>query len=206
MCRSLIVRHALGCMISFLMVAASVVAPATAWGQGRITVIRGGTVIDSTGRTPIEDAVIVIEGERIREIGPGDRVAVPDDAELIDAEGKWIIPGLIDAHVHFFQSGGIYTRPDVIDLREWRSYEEEREWIWDRLPDTFARYLSCGITGVVDVGGPMSNFDIRELAEQTDRAPRVAVAGPLASTYVPPESRSTTPLSFESSRRRTPAT
>ncbi len=186
MSRPLHVHYVPGSMIAVAVIVLFLFS-ATARAQDPITVIRGGTVIDSTGQTPIEDAVIVIEGGRIREIGPGDRVTVPDDAELIDAEGKWIIPGLIDAHVHFFQSGGIYTRPDVIDLREWRSYEEEREWIWNRLPDTFARYLSCGITGVVDVGGPMSNFDIRELAEQTERAPRVAVAGPLASTYVPPE-------------------
>jgi predicted amidohydrolase YtcJ len=35
------------------------------------------------------------------------------------------MPGLVDAHVHFFQSGGAYTRPDVIDLRAHRSYEQE---------------------------------------------------------------------------------
>ena len=219
MSHPLIVRHALGCIVTFVVIAALVAAPAaaqnltgkrtlfltqkagtqimertwavlllfsvTAWGQDPITVIRGGTVIDSTGQAPIEDAVIVIEGERIREIGTADRVTVPEGAEVIDATGKWIIPGLIDAHVHFFQSGGIYTRPDVIDLRKWRSYDDEREWIRERLPNTFARYLSCGITGVVDVGGPMWNFDVRELANQTARAPRVAVAGPLASTYVP---------------------
>lgn len=158
---------------------------APAWGQKAVTVIYQGTVIDSTGQPPIEDAVIVIEGERIREIGTVDQISMPADAEVIEADGKWIIPGLIDAHVHFFQSGGIYTRPDVIDLRRWRSYDEERQWIWERLPDTFARYLSCGITSVVDVGGPMRNFDIRELARKTARAPRVAVAGPLASTYAP---------------------
>ena len=83
---------------------------APAWGQDTITVIRGGTVIDSTGQAPIEDAVIVIEGERIREIGTADRVSVPEGAEVIDAAGKWIVPGLIDAHVHFFQSGGMPPR------------------------------------------------------------------------------------------------
>lgn len=150
-----------------------------------ITVIKGGTVIDVTGGPPIEDAVILVERERIREIGTRGSVQIPNSARVINAEGKWIIPGLIDAHVHFFQSGGIYTRPDVIDLRQWRSYKEEREWIRKRLLDTFARYLSCGITGTVDVGGPMWNFEVRALANRTERAPRVAVAGPLASTYVP---------------------
>ncbi|UCD39322.1 MAG: amidohydrolase family protein, partial [Fidelibacterota bacterium] len=47
---------------------------------------------------------------------------------------------------------------------------------------TFARYLRCGITSVVDVGGPYWNFEVRELARQSDMAPTVAVAGPLIST------------------------
>ena len=158
-----------------------------AFSQGveEITVIKGGTVIDTAGGPPLEDAIILIEGERIREIGTASSVQMPTAARVINAEGKWIIPGLIDAHVHFFQSGGLYTRPDVIDLRQWRSYQEEREWIRERLLDTFGRYLSCGITGAVDVGGPLWNFEVRALANQTERAPRVAVAGPLASTYVP---------------------
>src|SRR4030095_13741938 len=100
--------------------------------------------------------------------------------------GKWIIPGLIDAHVHFSQSGGLYTRPDIIDLRSRRPYEKELEAIRERLPYAFERYLASGITGVVDCGGPMWNFDVRDIASKTKRAPRVAVAGPLISTYLPP--------------------
>ena len=50
------------------------------------------------------------------------------------------------------------------------------------LPDTFARYLRSGITSVVDVGGPMWNFEARKIANATAKAPRVAVAGPLISS------------------------
>jgi len=46
----------------------------------------------------------------------------------------------------------------------------------------FARYLRCGITSVVDVGGPFWNFEVRKTADQTRKAPRVAVAGPLISS------------------------
>ncbi len=113
-----------------------------AWAQDDVTVISGATVIDGTGGAPLVDAVIVVREERIVMIGPADEIPVPDGAEIVDATGKWIIPGLIDAHVHFFQSGGLYTRPDVIDLRRWRSYEDERRWIVDHLPVTFARYLA----------------------------------------------------------------
>jgi cytosine/adenosine deaminase-related metal-dependent hydrolase len=70
----------------------------------------------------------------------------------------------------------------VIDLRKWRPYEKEIDWIKERLPFTFGRYLASGITGVVDCGGPMWNFEVRDIASRTLKAPRVAVAGPLIST------------------------
>ncbi len=154
-----------------------------------MTAFVGATVIDGTGRGPRPDAVIVVAGERIAAIGNRDEVAIPKEAQVVDAKGKWIIPGLIDAHVHFFQSGGLYTRPDVIDLREIRPYKKESDWIKARLPNTFARYLASGVTAVVDMGGPLWNFEVRERARQQTVAPRVAVAGPLISTYLPPEFR-----------------
>ena len=93
-----------------------------------------------------------------------------------------MIPGLIDSHVHFFQSGGLFTRPDAIDLRAVRPYTEELAWIDANLNDTFMRYLRAGITSVSDVGGPFWNYDVRARAAQTALAPRVAAAGPLISS------------------------
>jgi imidazolonepropionase-like amidohydrolase len=158
--------------------------PVLAW-QSSVTVILGPTIVDGTGRPGIKNGALVIENGRIRDVGPRGNVRIPANARLIDAKDKFVIPGLIDAHVHFFQSADIYTRPDVIDLRKIRPYQTELDWIKERLPVTFARYLAAGITGVVDVGGPMWNFEVREMAEKTKNAPRVAVAGPLVSTYVP---------------------
>jgi imidazolonepropionase-like amidohydrolase len=106
---------------------------------------------------------------------------------MVHASGKWVIPGLIDAHVHFGQSGGLYTRPDIIDLRSIRPYADEIARIKTKLPETFARYLASGVTDVVDVGGPMWTFDARALARRTRIAPRVAVAGPLLGTAAPKE-------------------
>jgi hypothetical protein len=147
----------------------------------------GATVVDGTGGPPLADAVVVVEGERVVAVGPRATTKPPAGATVVDVSGKWIVPGLIDAHVHFFQSGGLYTRPDAIDLRSTRSYAEELAWIKRRLPNTFARYLACGVTSVVDVGGPFWNFEVREVAGKTELAPRVAVAGPLVSTFVPPQ-------------------
>ena len=147
--------------------------------------IVGGTMIDGTGAEPLTDSAVLIKGERIVAAGARAAVEVPADATVIDARGKWIIPGLIDAHVHYSQSGGLYTRPDVIDLREMVSYEQGRAGIRQRLPATFERYLCSGVTATVDVGGPFWNFEMRDIAARTPRAPRVAVAGPLVSTYEP---------------------
>ena len=64
------------------------------------TVIVGGTVVDLEGKAPIENAVIVVEGERIAAIGKAGNVKIPDGAEQIDTSGTWLIPGLMNMHVH----------------------------------------------------------------------------------------------------------
>jgi imidazolonepropionase-like amidohydrolase len=154
--------------------------------QSSIKAIVGGTVVNPEGAVSIENAVILIEENRIIKVGETKKIKIPKDAEIIQAGGRWIIPGLIDSHIHFFQSGGIYTRPDIIDLRKYVPYvEQELAQIQERIPDTFARYLRCGITSVVDLGGPFWNFEVREMAQQMKLAPRVAVCGPLISTYQP---------------------
>jgi imidazolonepropionase-like amidohydrolase len=130
--------------------------------------------------------VIVITGERVSSVGPAGSVPVPSGATVIDARGKWIVPGLIDAHVHFFQSGNLYTRPDAADLRAVVPYASEVARNKARLPATFKTYLASGVTSVVDIGGPFWNFDMRDAAQRTEAAPRVSVAGPLISTIDDP--------------------
>lgn len=83
-------------------------------------VIQGGTLIDATGQPPIEDAVIVVEGERIKSVGKRGEVAIPRGARVIDAKGKTILPGLIDGHCHLldfvgelYLHLGITTCPDI---------------------------------------------------------------------------------------------
>ena len=86
-----------------------------------------------------------------------------------------------------FQSGDLFTRPDVVDLTKVRPYADEVAWIKKNLPDTFVRHLRSGITSVVDVGGPFWNFEVRKIANATAKAPRVAVAGPLISSVSRPQ-------------------
>ena len=115
------------------------------------------------------------------------RMRYSDDMKVINGEGKFVIPGMVDAHIHIFQSGGLYTRPDVIDLRDIRDYDDERQWLTDQADDLLKRYLRCGITTVIDVGGPMANFKIRDRIHNSINHPNLFLTGPLISTYQPPE-------------------
>lgn len=161
-------------------------APALAQSTSSVRALVGGTLVNPDA-PPVDDSVVLIEGDVIRAAGPASEVEVPDGASVIDVSGRYVMPGLVDGHVHFFQSGGLYTRPDVIDLRDVRPYEEELRLIRERLPDTFRRYLASGVTSVVDVGGPMWNLDVRARADTNAMAPTVVTAGPLISSVQPDE-------------------
>jgi imidazolonepropionase-like amidohydrolase len=150
-------------------------------------VIVGATILDGRGGPPLVDGVLVVRNGEVAAVGPRSHTSVPKGVTVMDGRGRYVVPGLIDSHVHFFQSGGAYTRPDVIDLRRHRSYETEITQLKAALPRTFARYLLCGVTSVADVGGPMWNFEVRDTAARTALAPRVAVAGPLISTVARPQ-------------------
>ncbi len=63
-----------------------------------VIAIRCGTLIDGTGEEPLRDAVVIIEGSKITEVG--ERLTLPQGAKIIDASGKTVMPGLIDGHVH----------------------------------------------------------------------------------------------------------
>lgn len=148
--------------------------------------IVGGTLWDGTGSPPLTNAALLISQGRIIAVGPREQITIPNNTRIIHAEGKWLVPGLIDSHVHFSQSGGLYTRPDVIDLRDQRSYQQEQNWIKERMPYTMSRYMCSGVTSVVDVGGPLWTLLLKRQFQNKD-APHIAATGPLLSTYVPSE-------------------
>ena len=141
----------------------------------------GATVINPADGKVMPNATVVINGDKIERVAMGKQDAATLGKQ-IGCVGKFILPGYIDTHVHFFQSGDLFTRPDGADLNSIRPYKDEVAWIKSHLDDVFARYIRCGITSVVDVGGPMWNFEVRKRASATAKAPRVAVAGPLISS------------------------
>jgi imidazolonepropionase-like amidohydrolase len=160
----------------------AIAAISAASQSGPLIIIDHATIIDGNGGPALKDGAIVIQGERIQQIGPRGTIKPPPGTTLIDATGKFVIPGLIDAHIHFDQSGDIFTRPDAVDLRKVRSYEDELAWTKMRLPVTLMRYIASGVTSVVDMGGPLWTYEVRDQAGKTANSPRVAVAGPLIST------------------------
>jgi imidazolonepropionase-like amidohydrolase len=68
--------------------------------------IKAGQLIDGTGHAPEHRVIVLVDGERIIEVGPEASVQVPPDVQVIDAGENTVMPGLIDAHVHIQSPGG----------------------------------------------------------------------------------------------------
>src|SRR6478672_345180 len=122
------------------------------------TSLVGGTVINPADGKTIENAVVVVNGDKIESVASRKESGVPVGSKWVECEKKFILPGYIDTHVHFFQSGDLFTRPDGADFNNVRPYKNEVAWIKSHLTDTFARYLRCGVTSVsrekLDLGDP----------------------------------------------------
>ena len=139
----------------------------------------GATVIDGTGAAPRRNATVVMRNGRIECVGD---CPVGAGVETIDARGRWIIPGLVDAHVHYSQTGWADGRPDAEDVRARFPYDSTVVDL-EAHPERFFRsYLCAGVTGTFDVGGYPWTWPLRARAEASNAAPHVAAAGPLLST------------------------
>jgi imidazolonepropionase-like amidohydrolase len=98
------------------MAALAMAITITAQAAEGLTAIVGAHVVHperESGPAVDPDQTVIIAGDRIVAVGPARTTRVPRGATRIEAKGKWIVPGLVDAHVHFFQSGNLYTRPDA---------------------------------------------------------------------------------------------
>jgi imidazolonepropionase-like amidohydrolase len=148
------------------------------------TYITNVTIADVERQKLIENQTVVITGEKISAIQSG-KIKIPANATVIDGKGKFLLPGMTDAHVHFFQSGGLYARPDAIDLRELKPYDKEITDVHNRMENVLRRYLKNGITNVIDVGATNNFLKQREYFSKKDFAPSVYMTGPLLTTYEP---------------------
>lgn len=119
--------------------------PANQESGGSSTALTGGKLLDGTERPPIDDAVVVIDGDLISWVGKADAATVPSGAEVIDVSGKTVIPGLINCHTHLCLDGSL----DPITAWQQRSLTENVLLAARHAEDT----LRAGVTTVRDLGG-----------------------------------------------------
>ena len=136
-----------------------------------IHAVKASRLIDGRGGDPIQDAVMLVEGKMILEVSPAAKVNVPAGAEIIDASGKTVMPGLIDTHVHIMSSSAsleqqLFTPKAV-------SYFQAAE--------NLKRTLRAGFTTVRDGGG--ADAGIRQALEMgLISGPRLVVSGSIGQT------------------------
>ncbi|HKQ98441.1 MAG TPA: amidohydrolase family protein, partial [Candidatus Polarisedimenticolia bacterium] len=142
----------------------------------------GATLLDGTGGAPVPRAVVLMRGGRIECAGAAADCPVPEGVGRIDVKGKFITPGIVDAHVHFSQTGWADGRPDALDLRATHPYDATEADLRAHPERWFNAYLCSGVTAVFDVGGYSWTLGLRARAEDDTGAPHVSAAGPLLST------------------------
>lgn len=99
-----------------------IVAAGTVTLQAEKIALVGGTVINPATEVVLTGARVLIDNDRITGLGDDKTLDLPKDARQIDCKGKFLLPGYVDTHIHFFQSGDLFTRPDVVDLTNVRPY------------------------------------------------------------------------------------
>jgi imidazolonepropionase-like amidohydrolase len=131
--------------------------------------IRDVTVIDVMDGSLRAERTVLVAGNHITAIGAADEVRVPDDAEVIDAAGGYLIPGLWDMHVHSMTNVALDRSVESVAARQWH------------LP----LFLAWGVTGVRDMNDGTGDLDLeltrsvkRRLAARELVGPRFLAAGP----------------------------
>jgi imidazolonepropionase-like amidohydrolase len=140
--------------------------------------IENGTLIDGRGCDPVPNTLVVVEGNRIAHVGPADgrlRPGSPEDT-VIDAAGKFILPGLIDAHCHISLHQG--ALPGV-------KYTSSAEFCTLWAAHAIGRVLCAGVTSIAVPGGKwFTDVTVREAVEGgLLEGPRMVVAGRALSNY-----------------------
>jgi imidazolonepropionase-like amidohydrolase len=151
-------------------------------GAPPVLALVGATLLDGTGAPAVADSVVLVGDGKIACAGTREQCPPPEGVETVDLTGRFVTPGLIDAHVHFSQTGWADGRPDALDLRERYPYAEVVADLETHPERFFRTFLCSGVTAVFDVGGYPWTFDLPARAEAADAAPRVSAAGPLLST------------------------
>src|SRR2546423_1255830 len=89
-------KTALGMLLGILA------ATTLVWSQAQVVAIRAGHLFDSNSGKEADRQVVLVQGERILEVGPEDQIKIPPGAQVIDLSQATVLPGLIDGHTHIF--------------------------------------------------------------------------------------------------------
>lgn len=132
----------------------------------------GGMLLDGNEAEPIHHGVVVFENGRITAVGNRDDTPLPEHAVVIDAGGRTVMPGLIDAHIHIDLIGhGSYAR--LYEFMDGMKRIEEFMAIAAR------QMLRAGVTTGLDLGAPFQAFDFRERVRRGEEpGPRLLLSGP----------------------------
>jgi uncharacterized protein (TIGR02246 family) len=152
-------------IVVFTLVSLAIAVPVVTAQEA--VVVTGATVIDGTGTAPVKDAVVVIEGDRITAVGPRASVRIPAGAREINAAGKFVIPGLMDANVHHVLN---------MTIEFHARYEDRYE---DVIEEAAQVALRNGVTTVFDSWGPLQPLmNVRDRIKRGETAgSRMFVAG-----------------------------
>lgn len=134
--------------------------------------IVGGMLLDGYEAEPIHHSVVVFENGRITAVGQKHNTTIPANAVVIDAGGRTVMPGLIDAHMHI----------DLIGHGEYEDYYAFLNGV-DRLdeamPIAAKQMMRAGVTSGIDLGAPFEAFDFRERVRRGEiPGPRLTLSGP----------------------------
>jgi len=136
--------------------------------QKRSFAVVGATLIDGTGRDAVADAVVVVAGDRIAAAGARRSTPIPADAERLDAKGRFLLPGMIDAHVHV-------SSPDFVPIKP---KGDPTAYMTVLAAQNLRSALQAGVTTVRDVCGPRMNLAVRSAIERGQLVgPRLYTAG-----------------------------
>src|SRR5882724_8376636 len=125
--------------------------------------ITGATLIDGTGNPPVNDAVVIIQGDRIVAARPSNKVKIPDGAKRLDVQGRFLLPGLWEMHAHFEQVewGPIYLAAGVTTVRDVGNELEFITAVRDAIKEGRGLGPRMLLAGIVDGDSPMALGIIR---------------------------------------------
>ena len=130
--------------------------------------LHGATVIDGHGGAPLRDAVILVENGTIKEVGSRESLKVGADISKIDVEDHFILPGLIDAHVHMVGVGS----PELLDNIVESNYLQAMRTVVEA-----GKLLEYGFTTIRSAGSRYDIFLKRAIEEGTVIGPRILTCG-----------------------------